>query len=409
MRPETAHRDRDVTHSMTESRRLLVVDDERIQRMIVTRGVGALGFQADAAATLDEASALLGRHGYDAVLLDLSLGESEGISLLQAVRDNVADPAVIFISALDQRVRSASTRLAASLGVRVAGALHKPVAQAELAALLGALPVRAPSRPGAVCPAPGLDELAQAVHGGEIAVQFQPKVRLADGHVAGMEALARWQPAGGGMVSPDIFVPMAEENGLIVPLTLHVLRHALACCRRWRAAHPACSVAVNFSPLVLADPALPDAIDAALRESGLGPGALVAEITEGTVIRSPVIAAEVLTRLRIKGISLSIDDFGTGHSSLLTLLRLPFSELKIDRSFVAQCDTDAEAWKIVRAIVSMARELGLTVVAEGIERQVIADMLRSIGCHLGQGWLFGRAMEEPALHEWLAACRPGPP
>ena len=131
------------------------------------------------------------------------------------------------------------------------------------------------------------------------------------------------------------------------------------------------------------------------------PGALIAEITESTVIANPLIASEVLTRLRIKGISLSIDDFGTGHSSLLSLLRLPFSELKIDRSFTAQCDTDPEAWKIVRATISMARELGLTVVAEGIETTTVETMLRDAGCDTGQGWLYGKAMPEADLRTWL--------
>ena len=161
-------------------------------------------------------------------------------------------------------------------------------------------------------------------------------------------------------------------------------------------------MAVNISPLVLADPSLPDEIERLLNQTGLGPGALIAEITESTVISNPLVAAEVRTRPRIKGVNLSIDDFGTGHSALLTLLRLPFSELKIDRSFTANCDTDPEAWKIVRATISMARELGLTVVAEGIETETIETMLRNAGCEIGQGWLFGRAMPEDELRQWLA-------
>jgi EAL domain-containing protein (putative c-di-GMP-specific phosphodiesterase class I) len=114
-------------------------------------------------------------------------------------------------------------------------------------------------------------------------------------------------------------------------------------------------------------------------------------------------AAEILTRLRIKGIELSIDDFGTGHSSLLALLRLPFSELKIDRSFITQCDSDPEAWKIVRATISMARELGLRVVAEGIETETVAVMLSDAGCEVGQGWYFGRAVPEAELTAWMPA------
>ena len=201
---------------------------------------------------------------------------------------------------------------------------------------------------------------------------------------------------------PEVFITIAEHAGLIERLTCAILHQSPAACRRWREHHPQCSVAVNISPLALADPRLPQEIERLLQKNQLGPGALVAEITEGHMIAEPLVAAGVLTRLRIKGISLSIDDFGTGHSSLMTLHRLPFSELKIDRSFVTACDTDKEAWKIVRATISMARELGLTVVAEGIETEPVARMLRDASCHVGQGWLFGHAMPEAALHAWLA-------
>jgi EAL domain-containing protein (putative c-di-GMP-specific phosphodiesterase class I) len=155
--------------------------------------------------------------------------------------------------------------------------------------------------------------------------------------------------------------------------------------------------------MVLADARLPDEIERLLLETGLGPGALIVEITESTVIANPLLAAEVLTRLRIKGIELSIDDFGTGHSSLLTLLRMPFSELKVDRSFISHCDTDSEAWKIVRATISMARELGLRVVAEGIETEAVATLLRGVGCEVGQGWHFAHAMSEAELAPWISA------
>ncbi|MGE0415796.1 MAG: EAL domain-containing protein [Acetobacteraceae bacterium] len=389
-------------HQPSDAGRVLVVDDERIQRMIVSREVRSLGFAADAAATLEEASDLLRQQAYDAVLLDLSLGETEGISLLEAVRSSAGDPAVIFISGLDDRVRTASLRLASLLGLRVAGAIRKPVTTGQLRSLLSAMPERTAKRHSARIPVPTAHQLAEALRSDRIITQFQPKVSLSDGHVVGMEALARWPLSTATLVPPDIFIPLAEESGLIVPLTMRILDQALQACRRWRASYPTCSVAVNISPVVLVNPTLPEEIEHSLRETGLGPGALIAEITESTVIADPVTAAEVLTRLRIKGISLSIDDFGTGHSSLLALLRMPFSELKIDRSFVAHCDTDSEAWKIVRATISMARELGLTVVAEGIEQQEIADMLRNAGCDVGQGWLYAPAMNEDALRAWLA-------
>ena len=341
---------------------------------------------------------------YDAVLLDLSLGEEDGISLLQALRDSLSDPAVVIISGLEDRVRSASFRLAEALGVRVGGSLRKPVRQDDLRRVLEVLPSRVPATRASSWRGTTISVEARrvAIEQDGIAVQYQPKVSLRDGRIVGMEALARWPSDAPNAVSPDIFIPLAESNGLIIPLTFHVLREALAACRHWRVRHPNCSVAVNISPLVLADPHLPEEIERLLQEAGLGAGALIAEITESTVIQHPLIAAEVLTRLRIKGISLAIDDFGTGHSSLLSLLRLPFSELKIDKSFVAHCDVDPEAWKITRATISMARELGMSVVAEGVEREVIAQMLKGVGCDAAQGWLFAKAMSADALDAWLA-------
>ena len=389
---------------MTDSsRRLLVVDDERIQRLIVTRAVESMGFVVDGAADLDEAAEWLSRRRYDAIVIDLALGAREGISLLHMLRGGGADPLVVLISGMDVRVRSASCRLAEALGLRVAGAIEKPIVPAMLRALLQDVPRREAAdkvAPGAV---PSAAELADAVERGEIKVAFQPKIGLVSRRVAGLEALARWQPAGSAPVQPDLFVPLAERHGLIAKLTRDVLRDSLDACRRWRDRHPDCGVAVNISPLVLANPTLPEEIEAALAHAGVAPGALIAEITEGVVIADPVLATEVLTRLRIKGVRLAIDDFGTGHSSMLSLMRLPFTELKIDRSFVACCETDPEAWKIIRATISLAHELGLDVVAEGVESASIEQRLIGAGCDIGQGWRFGRPMPAAAIDAWFDA------
>jgi EAL domain-containing protein (putative c-di-GMP-specific phosphodiesterase class I)/ActR/RegA family two-component response regulator len=388
--------------------RLLVVDDERVQRTLVVRAVAPLGYVVDAVGDLPTAAAHLVEHCYDAVILDLSLGDTEGISLLRAVRDAKGDPAVIFVSHLDERIIAASVRLAASLGLRVAGMLQKPTSPRALRALLRDQPARLAAGLETDSRPPGVGDLASAIRDRIIVPHFQPQVSLRDHRIVGVEALARWPRQGSAGPRPEVFVPLAEQCGLIVPLTFLIMRASLEACGRWRQLHPECRVAVNISPLVLADPRLPDEIDRLLTETGLGPGALIAEITESTVIANPLIAAEVLTRLRIKGIELSIDDFGTGHSSLLTLLRLPFSELKIDRSFISQCETDPEAWKIVRATISMARELGLRVVAEGIETAAVVRLLRGVDCEVGQGWYFGRAMTEAKLIPWLSEFAAAP-
>jgi EAL domain-containing protein (putative c-di-GMP-specific phosphodiesterase class I) len=218
----------------------------------------------------------------------------------------------------------------------------------------------------------------------------------------GVEALARWLSPTLGAVPPDQFVPVAEESNLIAKLTFQVLEDAIAACRRWREVRPDCSVAVNISPHVLAHPRLLPTVDAILGRNNMPPGALIAEITESTLTASLPAATEVLTRLSIKGVRVSMDGFGTGYSSFLSLLRMPFTELKIDRSFISVCRTDPEAWKLVRATVSLGRELGMRVVAEGIETAAVSDQLRDVGCDLGQGWYFGRPMQADAMLRWLA-------
>jgi len=371
-------------------RRLLVVDDEPVQCLIVTRAMTAFGFATDSAVSLEDATSRIARHRYDVIILDLSLGEREGISLLRLIAASPNDPVVIFITRLDDRVRAASIRFATELGLRVAGALAKPVGPKALRALLDNPPPRRNHHRQPQPMPPTVEELRDALEQHRIVTAFQPKVTLSNGQVVGVEALARWRHPPRGPVPPEVFIRLAEQSGLIVSLTRRILTDALAACRRWRRNHPACGVAVNISPLVLTNPDLPEEIEAMLLHHGLSPGALVAEITESTFIANPLPAMELLTRLRIKGIGLSMDDFGTGYSSLLTLLRLPFTELKIDRSFIASCETDKEAWKIIRATISLARELGLSVVAEGVETEAVANRLLTAGCQIGQGWRFGR-------------------
>ena len=223
-------------------------------------------------------------------MLDLWLGETEGISLFRALRDARNDPTLIFISRLDERVITASLRLAVGLGLRVAGMLQKPASPCALRELLR----DAPPRPGTSARSPttarqvspnspsalqrGIDRAAfptadlACAKGGSWGSRHSP---------AGPSGPARCPP-------PEIFVPLAEQSGLIVPLTFHIMRASLEACGRWRGRHPDCRVAVNISPLVLADPRLPDEIEQLLAETGLGPGALIAEITESCVIANPL-------------------------------------------------------------------------------------------------------------------------
>jgi EAL domain-containing protein (putative c-di-GMP-specific phosphodiesterase class I) len=387
--------------------RVLIVDGEAIQRLIIARCVEMLGWTADTAGTVDEARGKLAVRAYGVVVIDLGLGREDGLRMLHHVPRGREVPSVIFVAAADDRIRAAAFSLANDLGLAVAGMLTRPIDPYSLHALLLTWPLnprRAGRRTTGKSSGPGAEDLEHALRDGQIHTEYQPKTDLSTGQIVGMEALARWHSPTHGMIPPEQFVPLAERSGLIDRLTFQVLEDAIAACRRWREVRPDYSVAVNISPRVLADPTLVPHIDEILSRHRMPPDALIAEVTESTMICNLPIATETLTRLSHLGVRVSMDDFGTGYSSLLTLLRMPFTELKIDRSFISVCRTDSEAWTIVRAAVSLARELGMRVVAEGIETEDLSDRLRDVGCDIGQGWFFGRPMRVEAILAWLNAA-----
>lgn len=384
--------------------RVLVVDDERVERIMVCRAVERAGFRAVGVGGVAEAVRELREGGpFAFVVLDLQLGEQDGLQLLRSMAQSGEEAALLLVSAFDERVRSASVRLAGHLGLRVAGSLMKPIPPARLQEMLADARARGANR-SVAAPAPGAGadgaDLERAILAREIRPDFQPKISVQTGKMVGVEALARWRAAS-GPVSPAEFIPLAERTGLIGALTDSVLDQALCAYKGWRPHNPECSVAVNISPLLLDDASLPERVERALRKHELGAGCLVVEITESAAFSDVALATEVLTRLRIRGVGLSIDDFGTGHSSLLSLLDMPFSELKIDRAFVGGCHERADANKIVRAAASLAREMGLRVVAEGVEVPEMLEVLREARCDVGQGWLFGRPMGADSLTELL--------
>ena len=233
-------------------------------------------------------------------------------------------------------------------------------------------------------------ELRHAIDNEELVLLFQPKAELLTGRTLGVEALCRWQHPRHGLVSPDEFIPLAEHTGLIGPLTLRVLDEALRRCHEWEQAGLELSVSVNLSTRNLLDPQLPDAISRLLRKWKVGSQRLELEITESSIMADPSGSMEVLTRLNSMGIGLSIDDFGTGYSSLAYLTRLPVDEIKIDKSFVLAMISDENDAVIVRSTIELGRNLGLRVVAEGVESEEVWNLLVDLGCHLAQGYYYSR-------------------
>src|SRR3954453_4634108 len=250
-----------------------------------------------------------------------------------------------------------------------------------------------------------LGELRHAIDNDEFTLHYQPKASLRTGEVDGVEALVRWLHPERGMVPPDEFIPLAEQTGVIKPLTSWVLDAALAQCRAWRDSGQQLTVAVNLSVRNLRDAHLPDAIGDLLRTPELPPSALELEITESTIVADQVRALDVLTRLNAMGIGLSVDDFGTGYSSLAYLKDLPVRELKIDRKFVNNMTEDGDDAFIVRSTIDLGRNLGLQVVAEGVETEAVWDQLASLGCDVAQGYYLARPLPAEELTQWLTARR----
>jgi len=247
-------------------------------------------------------------------------------------------------------------------------------------------------------------ELRRAIDQNELSLYFQPKVSLKHSTVLCAEALVRWQHPRHGMLGPDQFVPVAEQTGLIRPLARSVLEAAVRQCNRWRQEGLDLAVAVNLSMRNLHDAEIVDTIRQLLSRWGIPPARLVIEITESSLMADAARAMEVLSRLREMGVGISIDDFGTGYSSLAYLKRLPVDELKIDKSFVANMASDENDAAIVRSTIGLAHDLGLTVVAEGIEDPATWDLLADLGCDVGQGYYISRPMPAAALGAWLTTC-----
>ncbi|MET8829639.1 bifunctional diguanylate cyclase/phosphodiesterase [Streptomyces sp. NPDC004610] len=247
-----------------------------------------------------------------------------------------------------------------------------------------------------------LADLRRALDAHEVQLHYQPKVRF-DGEVAGLEALVRWVHPERGKVPPDEFIAIAESSGLMPHLTEYVLDTALAQVARWRAQELFVPVAVNVSPRDVHTPGFAGSVAARLARHGVPAGALQLEITEHVLLEDPQRAADTLAGLTGHGVKMSLDDFGTGYSSLVHLRRLPVSELKIDRSFVARLAVDTEDAEIVRCTVDLAHSLGLLVVAEGVEDDETWERLRDLGCDAVQGWLVAAAMPPEETTAWLRA------
>jgi EAL domain-containing protein (putative c-di-GMP-specific phosphodiesterase class I) len=381
--------------------KLLVIDDQADLCEFISEAATVLGFEARAVTEPEAFRRVVEEFQPTVVVLDLQMPGADGIELLRFLGERGSKAQVLVASGMDQRVLATAEQIGRAQGLNMLGALQKPILLADLEATLrrclrSDTPV-------------SHETLVEALDRREIEVHYQPKAtRVAPGRwiVEGVEALARWHHPQLGFISPVRFIPMAEKNGLIRRLTEQVLEIALQQCRAWDIAGLQLSVAVNLSPQLLNDLSFPDHVARMASQVGADARRIVFEVTESAAMFDPGTTMDVLTRMRVKNFGLSIDDFGTGYSSLKQLYLMPFSELKIDTSFVRDVFAHEDARTMVETMVLLAHKLRLTACAEGVESQEVLDFLDSVGCDRAQGYYIGRPMTGDALveavREWNA-------
>jgi EAL domain-containing protein (putative c-di-GMP-specific phosphodiesterase class I)/GGDEF domain-containing protein len=251
-----------------------------------------------------------------------------------------------------------------------------------------------------------MSELRHAIVTDQLFLTFQPKVHLSKGPITGLEVLLRWQHPEHGIILPDQFIPVAERTGLIIPLTLWVLQQSLLQCRQWNKMGLNVGVAVNLTMWNLEAQELPEQIEALLRDTGVSPKNLELEITETSIMSDPQRVIRTLNQIRQLGVRFAIDDFGTGYSSFAYLTKLPVACIKIDKSFVQNIETDRDSSVIVKSIIDLGHNLGLKVVAEGVETATARKMLTAFQCDEGQGYYFCRPVPADAMTKFLLQPTP---
>lgn len=385
-------------------RSVLLVDDSPAQRAYAVALCQELGItEIREASNGQEALALLASLTTppELLIIDLEMPTMDGPELLTRLRELGVESPIIVASSRERSLLHSVQDMGGGMGLCLLGALQKPLRLEALSDMLrnwhSVLDKRKQSaRKLPVDP----QDLSAGLDRGEIVVHYQPQISVHTGEVHGVEALARWNHPTLGLVHPDHFIPMAEEHGLIHKLTLQVMNAAMLQTAMWNAQGMDLSIAINLSPLLLDRPDLLQEISGLQQVYDLRAERVVLEITETSLLRELSVALAVLTRLRLRGFGLSLDDYGTGFSSMQQLARIPFTELKIDRSFVHGVHERESVQVMLRSALEMAKRLGLNTVAEGVESVEDLWLLQEYGCTFVQGWLMGKAMPAAELADW---------
>lgn len=408
---------------MNETRLLILDDDlavgQMMQDVASTAGLEAR-YTSEPAAFFEAVEQWAPSH----IVIDLRMPQMDGVEVMVHLAEKQCHATIIISSGVGDRVLDAAARSAQEHGLRIAGVLPKPFSPKALRTLLASAPsdsdrestpAKAPRATFVATP----ENLAEALRTDQIIVFYQPKVECLTGRVTGFEALAQWMHPDFGLITPDKFIPLAETSGLMGALTYRVLELSLGFLARHfnamgaaglakQGAASRLKVAINMSPQVLRPQDFVEHLVEACADQKIETYQLILELTESSAMENPVESLAMLTRLRVRGFHLSIDDFGTGYSSMLQLVQLPFSEIKIDKSFVMTLNHSSESRSVVRSIVSLGQSLGLQTTAEGVEELETLDYLKQIGCDIAQGYKISRPLPEEEIVAWFKSqCRNG--
>jgi EAL domain-containing protein (putative c-di-GMP-specific phosphodiesterase class I)/FixJ family two-component response regulator len=397
-------------NTIANERLTILVDDDQFILKMVTKQLNMAGVSN--IQTFDDPTAALAKIKQDPyaiglVITDLQMPQLDGVEFIRQLGNIGFLGSVILISGEDKRVLQSARQLASGYKLQILGYLEKPIQPEALIGLLDGKAATEESRSVALFGRQKdytAQELKKAIDDYQLVNYYQPKVELKTGQIVGFETLLRWNHPTDGLIAPAKFIELAEHSNLMEDLTRQMMagpRGALSEARHWHDLGYKVRIAVNISPTSLANNKFPQFVVEQLERARLAPEYLIVEVTESKLAADRLASVAALARLRLQKIDLSIDDFGTGYSSLAQLRDIPFNELKIDIGFVQGASKSKSKATILRACITMAKELGITTVAEGVETREDWDFLASLGCIYGQGYFIAKPMPANEVPAWI--------
>lgn len=384
--------------------KLMVVDDEEFVLNLSVRILNKLGCEDITTANNGNAAIenlVASTDGYDVIICDLNMPEMNGVELLRHISEKDYRGGIVLLSGEDERMLETAKDLAKARNLNVLGAIPKPLKPDAIKNILESF--KSAGEKKAWTPQASIteDELKAGMDGEELQLVYQPKVNIKTGEISGVETLARWNHQERGILGPGAFIPLSEKCGLIDDLTFSIFKKAMSQVGEWLANGIDLKTSVNFSVNTFTLPEFPEFLIQTAQDEGVDPAKVVLELTETQVMENAIDCLEILMSLRMKKFGLSVDDFGTGHSSMEQLKRIPFTELKIDRAFVYGAVNNTSARAILESSVLLAKNLKMETVAEGAENREDWDLVEQLGCDYVQGFYCARPMPNKELMNFI--------